>query len=592
MVERATERRERRVSAGRVRRTGGRAGRRRARSGRVSARRGARRALSRPTRRIWRSSIRRATSAARFCRGRSASVQRRRTVADAAYYVTRHRHSDRSARRRRSAARRRDDRRARWVRRASPAFGALQIAAAAAAFTADARASPSSCVGWSTKRERRRSRSHRGRRSAARPSRARASRNVTVFSPTTFRFSGKRRRGATVIDVDGNRYRRFHRGVRRRQRRPLPTPRGRERRRRSSRSPDARHGRRASDRGARAPARASRGTASRRGARENVSRDDRLRSRRSRAQDRDARDRPRAFCRVPRCLSRALARSAAVVWHRALPRAVRSGAWRRRGAARTIRMRQSASRRTRRSRRRGVLELLAAARRRRRRHRRADSGTRRLSSFRPTGICARCARCATRLGIADDRRRNLHRLRPDGHVVRGRARRRRSRHSVHRQGDGVGLSRSAPTIGRAAVMDAWPPSTGEALHTSTYLGNPMGCAAALATIDEIERRELAARARRLRAVRSRRGSKLCGTHPAVRDVRGRGLLWGVQLRDAAAASDVVKRVAASGRHPPAVGIERRRDRRSRRRSSSTRAPARPRARPLGAAPSRPSSRGR
>ncbi|MGB6984809.1 MAG: aspartate aminotransferase family protein, partial [Candidatus Aquilonibacter sp.] len=42
-------------------------------------------------------------------------------------------------------------------------------------------------------------------------------------------------------------------------------------------------------------------------------------------------------------------------------------------------------------------------------------------------------------------------------------------------------------VARPSVMDAWPRSTGEALHTSTYLGNPMGCAAALATIGELER---------------------------------------------------------------------------------------------------------
>jgi acetylornithine/succinyldiaminopimelate/putrescine aminotransferase len=39
-------------------------------------------------------------------------------------------------------------------------------------------------------------------------------------------------------------------------------------------------------------------------------------------------------------------------------------------------------------------------------------------------------------------------------------------------------------VGRADIMDAWPRSTGEALHTSTTLGNPLGCAMALASIAE------------------------------------------------------------------------------------------------------------
>ncbi len=103
---------------------------------------------------------------------------------------------------------------------------------------------------------------------------------------------------------------------------------------------------------------------------------------------------------------------------------------------------------------------------------------------------------------------------------------------------GSGFPISA-TIARATIMDAWPVSRGEALHTSTYLGNPMGCAAALATIEEIERLDLVARAAafepylrtRLEDVRSRR---------LVREVRGRGLLWAVQFRDAATAQGVVR----------------------------------------------------
>lgn len=37
-------------------------------------------------------------------------------------------------------------------------------------------------------------------------------------------------------------------------------------------------------------------------------------------------------------------------------------------------------------------------------------------------------------------------------------------------------------VGRADIMDAWPRSTGEALHTSTFLGHPVGCAMALAAL--------------------------------------------------------------------------------------------------------------
>jgi 4-aminobutyrate aminotransferase-like enzyme len=53
-------------------------------------------------------------------------------------------------------------------------------------------------------------------------------------------------------------------------------------------------------------------------------------------------------------------------------------------------------------------------------------------------------------------------------------------------------------VGRADLMDAaWPASTGEAIHTSTFLGHPVGCAMALAELAEIERLQLPERAAKL-----------------------------------------------------------------------------------------------
>jgi 4-aminobutyrate aminotransferase-like enzyme len=93
-------------------------------------------------------------------------------------------------------------------------------------------------------------------------------------------------------------------------------------------------------------------------------------------------------------------------------------------------------------------------------------------------------------------------------------------------------------IAAAHVMDAWPISAGEALHTSTYLGNPMGCAAARANLAEIERLQLCERAA---AVGDWLGKRLreLQTMGKARDVRGRGLMWGVELRDARTAQRVV-----------------------------------------------------
>jgi 4-aminobutyrate aminotransferase-like enzyme len=94
-------------------------------------------------------------------------------------------------------------------------------------------------------------------------------------------------------------------------------------------------------------------------------------------------------------------------------------------------------------------------------------------------------------------------------------------------------------IGRPAIVDAWPESTGEALHTSTFLGNPLACASALAVLDVFERdaivASVAAREPRLRAQLEEFRSL-----PGVSDVRGRGMLWALEFRDGTLANEVVR----------------------------------------------------
>jgi 4-aminobutyrate aminotransferase/(S)-3-amino-2-methylpropionate transaminase len=96
-------------------------------------------------------------------------------------------------------------------------------------------------------------------------------------------------------------------------------------------------------------------------------------------------------------------------------------------------------------------------------------------------------------------------------------------------GGGLPLSACA---GRESVMRRWPASSGEALHTHTHLGNPIACAAGLATLRALERGGLVERARLegarwLEALRE----ALAG-RPGVREVRGRGLLVGIELDSA------------------------------------------------------------
>jgi 4-aminobutyrate aminotransferase-like enzyme len=95
---------------------------------------------------------------------------------------------------------------------------------------------------------------------------------------------------------------------------------------------------------------------------------------------------------------------------------------------------------------------------------------------------------------------------------------------------GKGLTTGFPLsacVGRAEVMDAWPRSQGEALHTTTFLGNPMGCAAALVSIDLHLGPGIA---RRVRMLGDRLRERLNPVIPSFRgNLRGLGLMTGLEL---------------------------------------------------------------
>ncbi len=81
--------------------------------------------------------------------------------------------------------------------------------------------------------------------------------------------------------------------------------------------------------------------------------------------------------------------------------------------------------------------------------------------------------------------------------------------------------------GRRDVMDLFDPGS----HGSTYGGNPLGCAVAREAIAILEDEKLAERSARL-------GIRLLDAlrqirHPAIREVRGRGLLIGMELTEPA-----------------------------------------------------------
>ena len=85
-------------------------------------------------------------------------------------------------------------------------------------------------------------------------------------------------------------------------------------------------------------------------------------------------------------------------------------------------------------------------------------------------------------------------------------------------------------IGRSDLMDrAWPESDGEAIHTSTFLGHPVGCAMALAHINEIKERRLVFQSARLGRFLAKRLTSLRPALPLQVKARALGLLAGLEF---------------------------------------------------------------
>jgi len=79
-------------------------------------------------------------------------------------------------------------------------------------------------------------------------------------------------------------------------------------------------------------------------------------------------------------------------------------------------------------------------------------------------------------------------------------------------------------VARADVMD-WPPGS----HASTFGGNPVACASALATLRLVEGKYMAnARRRGDQLMTGLR--ELADRHPAIKEVRGIGLMVGMEVR--------------------------------------------------------------
>lgn len=98
-------------------------------------------------------------------------------------------------------------------------------------------------------------------------------------------------------------------------------------------------------------------------------------------------------------------------------------------------------------------------------------------------------------------------------------------------------------LAKAEVAAAFHPGD----HGSTFGGNPLACAAALAVVQALLSEDLPAKARKTGAYLKAQLQAVAEKHPAaITDVRGEGLLLGIALAQDVAAGDVVAKLLEKG----------------------------------------------
>jgi len=95
-------------------------------------------------------------------------------------------------------------------------------------------------------------------------------------------------------------------------------------------------------------------------------------------------------------------------------------------------------------------------------------------------------------------------------------------------------------VAPAALMRAWHPGD----HGTTFGGNPVCCAAAIAVVDVLQREQICERVATLGAAVMQRARSWQAWAPELAEVRGLGLMIGLEFLHAggAPAADVVKAV--------------------------------------------------
>jgi 4-aminobutyrate aminotransferase len=89
---------------------------------------------------------------------------------------------------------------------------------------------------------------------------------------------------------------------------------------------------------------------------------------------------------------------------------------------------------------------------------------------------------------------------------------------------GSGVAALSAVVARSEILDI-----GTAINLYTLAGSPVSCAAGLATLDYIQRHELVENARVVGAYLLEGLEALAGAHALIGDVRGKGMICGIEL---------------------------------------------------------------
>ena len=109
-------------------------------------------------------------------------------------------------------------------------------------------------------------------------------------------------------------------------------------------------------------------------------------------------------------------------------------------------------------------------------------------------------------------------------------------------------------LARPDIMAAWR-TPGEALHTATFLAHPVACVAAIAAIDALVEEKLTERAKHLGQQVKTRLDSWPERFETLGEVRGRGLLWGLELPTARRAAELSEEAKRRGLLMLAGGAE-------------------------------------